>query len=72
MQSCNHSIKSGDELSKNYTSLVGSTVIAVDPSYYGPTEVNLLIGNPAKAKDKLGWDAKTYLNELLRLRLMGI
>ena len=62
----------GDELSKNYTSLLGSTVITDNPGYYRPTEVDLLIGNPAKAKIKLVWDAKTYLNELLRLRLMGI
>ncbi|MCF8296128.1 MAG: GDP-mannose 4,6-dehydratase [Melioribacteraceae bacterium] len=46
---------------------VGDTVIAVDPGYYRPTEVDLLIGDPSKAKTKLGWKAKTNLEELVKL-----
>ena len=42
----------------------GTVVVAVDPEYYRPTEVELLIGNPAKAKEKLGWEPTYSLQEL--------
>ncbi|MBI2429181.1 MAG: GDP-mannose 4,6-dehydratase [Ignavibacteriales bacterium] len=47
--------------------LEGKVVVEVDPKYYRPTEVELLIGNPAKAKQKLGWEAKTKFADLARL-----
>ncbi len=47
--------------------LDGKIVVDVDPKYYRPTEVELLIGNPAKAKQKLGWGAKTKFADLARL-----
>ncbi|MEW5800437.1 MAG: GDP-mannose 4,6-dehydratase [Bacteroidota bacterium] len=47
--------------------LDGKVVVDVDPKYYRPTEVELLIGNPAKAKQKLGWEAKTKFADLARL-----
>jgi len=43
----------------------GKTVIKVDPRYYRPTEVDLLIGDAAKAKEKLGWMPKYTLSELI-------
>lgn len=45
----------------------GDVVIAVDPNYYRPTEVDLLIGNPSKAKKLLGWKAGTGFNDLVKL-----
>ena len=42
----------------------GKTVVKVNPKYYRPAEVDLLIGNPEKAKQKLGWEPKTTLEEL--------
>lgn len=45
----------------------GAVVVEVSPSYYRPTEVELLIGNPAKAKGKLGWEAKTHFSDLVKL-----
>jgi GDPmannose 4,6-dehydratase len=42
----------------------GKTVVKVNPAFYRPAEVELLIGNPAKAKEMLGWEAKTSLEEL--------
>ncbi len=42
----------------------GHVVVAVDPDYYRPTEVELLIGNPAKAQQKLGWHPTYTLKEL--------
>ncbi|MCX7985261.1 MAG: GDP-mannose 4,6-dehydratase [Bacteroidetes bacterium] len=45
----------------------GKIVVEVDPRYFRPTEVDLLIGNPAKAKEKLGWEAKTRFRELAEI-----
>jgi len=45
----------------------GATVVRVDPAFYRPAEVELLIGDPAKAKDELGWEATTTLEELCQL-----
>ena len=50
----------------DYQLPVGKEVVAVDPEYYRPTEVDLLIGNPAKAKAKLGWEPKHKLSELVK------
>jgi GDPmannose 4,6-dehydratase len=45
----------------------GNEVVGIDPRYFRPTEVELLIGNPAKAKEKLGWAPKTTFKELVRI-----
>jgi len=45
----------------------GKVLVRVNPRYYRPAEVDLLIGNPAKAKEKLGWEPKTTLEELCAL-----
>ena len=42
----------------------GKTVMRINPKFYRPAEVELLIGNPAHAKDKLGWEPKTSLEQL--------
>lgn len=42
----------------------GDVVVRVDPRYYRPTEVETLLGDPTKAKEKLGWVPKTTLAEL--------
>ncbi|MDP1785634.1 MAG: GDP-mannose 4,6-dehydratase [Sulfuricurvum sp.] len=42
----------------------GKTLVRVNPKFYRPAEVELLIGNPAKAKELLGWEPKTTLEEL--------
>ena len=42
----------------------GKTVLRVNPKFYRPAEVDLLIGNPAKAKSKLGWESTTTLEQL--------
>lgn len=44
---------------------LGQTVVKVDPRYYRPTEVDLLIGDPSKAKGKLGWRPKYTLDMLI-------
>jgi GDPmannose 4,6-dehydratase len=42
----------------------GKTLVQVNPKFYRPAEVELLIGDPAKAKNDLGWEPKTTLEEL--------
>ena len=43
----------------------GKEVLAIDPKYFRPTEVDLLIGDPSKAKEKLGWEPEIQLDELV-------
>jgi GDPmannose 4,6-dehydratase len=43
----------------------GDTLVKIDPRYFRPTEVDLLIGNPSKAKKQLGWEAMVGLEELV-------
>jgi GDPmannose 4,6-dehydratase len=45
---------------------IGKEVLAVDPKYFRPTEVDLLIGDPTKAKTKLGWECKYDLEALVQ------
>ncbi len=45
----------------------GKEVIGIDPRYFRPTEVDILIGNPAKAKEILGWVPKTTFKELVKI-----
>lgn len=44
----------------------GQTLVRVDPRYFRPTEVDLLLGNPAKAKEKLGWVHTTSFYDLVK------
>jgi len=46
---------------------VGQTVMRVNPKFYRPAEVELLIGNPAKVKTKLDWEPKTTLEQLCQM-----
>jgi GDPmannose 4,6-dehydratase len=66
-----------NELGLNADSLkLGTTVVRVDPKYFRPTEVDLLLGDPTKSKTKLGWQPKYNLQTLVEdmmqadLRLM--
>jgi GDPmannose 4,6-dehydratase len=45
----------------------GKTVVGIDPRYFRPTEVDILIGNFSKAKEKLGWEPKTRFRELVKI-----
>ena len=56
VSACNH---------PDYQIPIGKEVVAVDPKYYRPTEVELLIGDPTKAKEKLGWEPKYDLAGLV-------
>eukprot|EP01136_Pigoraptor_vietnamica_P026536 Opistho-1_new@81707 len=52
--------------SGKYQVPAGQVVVRVDPRYYRPTEVDLLIGDATKAKEKLGWEPKYTLAEMVR------
>jgi GDPmannose 4,6-dehydratase len=54
---CNH---------PDYQLEVGKKVVAVDAKYFRPTEVELLIGDPTKAQEKLGWKPKYDLPALVK------
>lgn len=51
---------------KGYCAETGKCLIEVDPRYFRPTEVELLIGDPTKAKEKLGWTHETSPRDLAR------
>ena len=55
-----------DEAEVGKCAKTGRELVAIDVRYYRPTEVDLLIGNPAKAKAKLGWEHSTPFPELVR------
>ena len=65
--SCNNS---------EYQLEIGKEVLSIDPTYFRPTEVDLLIGDPTKAKEKLGWipeyDLEDLVNDMMKsdLKLM--
>jgi len=55
------------EQEKGVNIKTGKPVVVVNPKFYRPAEVDLLIGNPQKAKDILGWKPKTTLEELCQM-----
>ena len=62
VESCNNS---------EYQIKVGTEVLSVDPKYYRPTEVDLLIGDPTKANTKLGWTPEFDLKSLVKDMMSG-
>jgi GDPmannose 4,6-dehydratase len=51
---------------KGINSATGKVIVEIDPQYFRPTEVDLLIGDPAKAKEKLGWEFKYNFEALVK------
>ena len=45
----------------------GKTLVEIDPVYFRPTEVDLLLGEPAKIKREIGWEPKTKFEDLVRI-----
>ena len=53
---------------KGYDKATGKPLVEVDPKYFRPAEVDQLLGNPAKAKAKLGWNPqKTSFEDLVKI-----
>jgi len=59
---CNH---------KDFQIKIGKEILSIDPSYFRPTEVDLLIGDPSKAKNKLGWVPEHDLASLVKDMMEG-
>jgi GDPmannose 4,6-dehydratase len=58
--------KGSKENEVGYDKKNGNIIIKIDPRYYRPTEVEALLGDPSKAKNKLGWEAKISFNEMIK------
>ncbi|WP_141730833.1 GDP-mannose 4,6-dehydratase [Oligoflexus tunisiensis] len=54
---------------KGYDKKTGKVLVEVDPKYFRPTEVDLLVGDPAKARNKLNWEPKTKFSDLIKLMI---
>jgi GDPmannose 4,6-dehydratase len=50
---------------KGYDKKTGRLLVEIDSRYFRPAEVDRLIGDPKKAKEKLGWEAKIDLDQLV-------
>lgn len=59
--------KDADE--KGYDRKSGKLIVEIDPRYFRPAEVELLIGDATKAKEKLGWEAKVGIDELVEIMM---
>jgi GDPmannose 4,6-dehydratase len=62
-----HSVKEFLELAFKYVNLNWEDYVAFDPRYLRPAEVDLLIGDPTRAKEKLGWQPSITFEELVKL-----
>ena len=63
--------KGRDEHEQGFDASTGKVVVKINTKFYRPAEVELLIGNPAKAKATLGWEPKTTLEELCRMMVVA-
>jgi GDPmannose 4,6-dehydratase len=62
-----HSVREFLEAAFGHAGLDWREFVAIDPNYYRPAEVDLLIGDASKAKQKLGWEPKTKFTDLVKL-----
>jgi len=62
-----HSVREFLELAFSHMGLDWNKHVQIDPHYFRPAEVDLLVGDSSKARKKLGWEAKTKFNELVKL-----
>lgn len=52
---------------KGYDSKSGKLLVDVNPEFFRPSEVSLLLGDPSKAEEKLGWRRKVSFKELVKM-----
>ena len=64
-----HSVREFAELAFAHVGLDYKDYVVVDPKFYRPAEVDILIGNPAKAQQRLGWQSSTPFSTLVRLMM---
>ncbi len=58
--------KGSGENEKGYNKVTGEVLVEIDPKYYRPAEVDLLVGDASKAKAKLGWEPKRSVEQLCK------
>ncbi len=58
--------KVGEAYLENFKERIGEEVVGIDPQYFRPTEVDLLIGDATKARTRLGWEPKYTLDTLIQ------
>ncbi len=63
--------KGRDEHEQGFDAATGKVLVKINPKFYRPAEVELLIGDPAKAKATLGWEPKTTLEDLCRMMVVA-
>jgi GDPmannose 4,6-dehydratase len=62
-----HTVREFAELAFGQAGLDWKQYVKVDPSYFRPTEVDLLLGDPTKAREKLGWEPEVTFEELVKI-----
>jgi GDPmannose 4,6-dehydratase len=62
-----HSVSEFLEEAFSHAGLLWRDHVEIDPKYYRPAEVDLLVGDASKAKKRLGWEPKTKFKDLVRL-----
>jgi GDPmannose 4,6-dehydratase len=62
-----HSVREFLEAAFAHAGLDSRKYVEIDPNYYRPTEVDMLVGDYSKAKKQLGWEPKTKFKELVEL-----
>jgi len=58
-----------DEIGRDIQS--GRVLVRIDPRYFRPTEVDFLLGDPSKARERLGWEPRVSFDELVRMMVAG-
>ncbi len=64
-----HSVREFLDVAGSILGLDWSDLVEIDPRYFRPNEVDVLLGDASKARDKLGWQPKTNFGDLVRLML---
>ncbi len=64
-----HTVRELCELAFGQVGLDYREFVDIDPRYYRPTEVDFLLGDPSKARDRLGWTGRTSFEQLIRLMM---
>ena len=63
--------KGENEHEKGIEKNTGKEIIIVDPFYFRPTEIDILLGDPTKAKENLGWEPKIKFQELVKIMTLA-
>ena len=62
-----HSVREFLEAAFEHAGMDWEPYVEIDPRYFRPAEVDVLLGDPSKAKDRLGWEARVSFDELVRI-----